>query len=311
MNKFMQLKKDYYGTKILSVSSVRLFSQNPARALDDWNGTYAWFGDKSALNFGNYVHSGVQDALENTEQHLQEFKKNTPELFTKKGDKLLAKFKMAQTCLDALLNSATFKGIQAGAKHMQLYVEKPFISQFKGVTYKGKLDAMLVDTKHKTVHCIDFKTSKTYPQSGIDWGDLIDGTHTKSCVAWHVEKMFPMQAGVYRQLLLDNGYQDYTIDYTYIVVTKESSPRIDTWHIDPEAMDEGLAIFQENLLKADTYIKGQVKAPVVYDDSAWAHRLTIAHPNQLSVSTTAEEVEEVDEITGITEKEGQQFTGVI
>lgn len=304
----MQLQTDYYGTKMLSVSSVRLFAQNPARALDDWNGTYAWFTDKTALNFGNYLHSGAQDALEGTDQHLQEFKQQTPELFTKKTNKLLAKFQMAQTCLDALLDSAVFKEIQANAKTMQLYVEKPFISQFKDIPYKGKLDAMLVDSKHKIVHCFDFKTSKTYPQNGIDWGTMLDGTRAKSCVAWHAEKMFPMQAGVYRQLLLDNGYQGYSIDYTYIVVTKESSPRIDTWNIEPQAMDEGLAIFQENLLKADAYINGQLEAPVVYDDSAWAHRLTIAEPNHLSVGATAEET---DVITGITEKEDEQFTGVI
>ena len=108
MNIKEQLDTKYYETKMLSVSSVKLFAQNPARALDDWNGVYKWFSNKQELNFGNYVHSGIQDALENTDKYLKEFINNTPDMFTKTGT-LLSKFRLADTVLNKFLSSATFK----------------------------------------------------------------------------------------------------------------------------------------------------------------------------------------------------------
>ncbi|WP_025021409.1 hypothetical protein [Ligilactobacillus equi] len=145
-------------------------------------------------------------------------------------------------------------------------------------------------------------------QNGIEWGELLDGTRSRTSVVWHVDKLFPVQAGTYRQLLQDNGYSDYEIDYTYIVATKESSPRIDVWSITDEAMDKGLDIFLENLVLANDYITGKQTAPVVYDDSPWAHKLTLKTPNKL----VAEVLEEDKEKDLNTLKEGEQlFTGVI
>ena len=52
-----QQEQDYYADHTLSVSSVRLFAQNPARALADWNGEYPWFdGDGTALELGRAFH---------------------------------------------------------------------------------------------------------------------------------------------------------------------------------------------------------------------------------------------------------------
>ena len=59
-----QQEKDYYADHTLSVSSVRLFAQNPARALADWNGEYPWFdGDGNALELGRAFHQMMEAML--------------------------------------------------------------------------------------------------------------------------------------------------------------------------------------------------------------------------------------------------------
>lgn len=282
-NVSQKLSKNYYGTKMLSVSSVRLFAQNPARALDNWNGVFDWFTDDSALLYGQYVHSGLQDFLTGSHE-LEKFRLGNPKIFKKNGD-LLAKYAQAKTVLNALIESTPLQKMakMAVSNQYKLQVETPFHSKYKSVGFKGKMDAILVDKKNKVIHAFDFKTSKNYDQSGVDWGTLFDGTRKKCSVAWHADKAFAWQAGTYRQLLRDNGYADYSIDYTYIVGTKEASPRIDVWVISPEAMDLGFQLFASNLLLADKYIKGEKIAPVIFDGSQWANQKTIKKPNILEV----------------------------
>ena len=164
---------------------------------------------------------------------------------------------------------------------------------------------MFVDDKNKNIHCIDFKTSRPYAQNGIEWGTMLDGSQKKTSVAWHVEKLFPVQAGVYRQLLQDNGYSDYKIDYTYIVMTKETSPRIDIWNITDKAMNKGLDIFFENLVLANKYITGQVVAPIIFDDSAWAHEKSLERPNVLLADLEEDDEEVLDY------QEKKLFTGIV
>ena len=301
------LENDYYGTKMLSVSSVKLFAQNPKRALDDWQGKESWFADQSALTFGNYVHSGLQDALENTNINHDKFVEKHPEMFKKDGT-LYAKFIQADVCLNAILKSSVFNGLLKASNNLKMLVEKAFASEYDGISFKGKLDVCFIDKDNKKVHCIDFKTSKAYPQNGIDWGTLIDGQRDKCSVAWHVEKLFPMQAGVYRKLLQDNGYSDFDIDYTYIVVTKEASPRIDVWNITNEAMDKGLELFLDNLVLANDYITGKQEAPIVYDDSAWAHKLTLKTPNKLVAEVMETEEEQENNLIS---NGKEMFAGVI
>ncbi|HJG66986.1 MAG TPA: PD-(D/E)XK nuclease-like domain-containing protein [Staphylococcus ureilyticus] len=304
MNIKEQLDTKYYETKMLSVSSVKLFAQNPARALDDWNGVYKWFSNKQELNFGNYVHSGIQDALEDTDKYLKEFMNETPDMFTKAGT-LLAKFRLADTVLNKFLSSATFKELLEARNIYKMFVEKPFMSEYQGIRYKGKIDLMFIDDKNKNIHCIDFKTSRPYAQNGIEWGTMLDGSQKKTSVAWHVEKLFPVQAGVYRQLLQDNGYSDYKIDYTYIVMTKETSPRIDIWNITDKAMNKGLDIFFENLVLANKYITGQAVAPIIFDDSAWAHEKSLERPNVLLADLEEDDEEVLDY------QEKKLFTGIV
>ena len=287
MENSKELEDNYYGVKMLSVSSVKKFLQNPARALDDWNGVFPWFSKSTeqALIYGNYVHSAIQDALENTDVHLKEFAEAHPSLYKKDGT-LYAKYSEADSVANIYINSKPFQDLlkYINEPNKELYVERAFQSSWKGVAYKGKLDVMIVDTKMKKVHCIDFKTSRPYTASGIDWYDTYTGERTKGQIIWDVTKLYPVQAGVYRNLLLQNGYEGYNIEYSYIVITKESTPRIDVWKISDEAMEKGFDIFKAALVDADTYINDEtVVVPVIDDDSVWAKRRTWEKPNILTV----------------------------
>ena len=63
----MELTDDnYYQTKMLSVSSVRLFAQNPARALADFTGQCPWFDNLKALPLGSAFHDMLERAIRYT-----------------------------------------------------------------------------------------------------------------------------------------------------------------------------------------------------------------------------------------------------
>ena len=80
----MSLESNYYEEKILSTSTVKHFLANPARALDDWNGVFPWFSEKTPdLYYGSYVHAKIQDDLEGTDKHLLSLEKK-PRTFSKR-----------------------------------------------------------------------------------------------------------------------------------------------------------------------------------------------------------------------------------
>lgn len=279
---FMSLETNYYEEKILSTSTVKHFLANPARALDDWNGVFPWFSEKSPeLNYGSYVHAKIQDDLEGTDKNLTKFREQTPELFKKDGKSLLAKYMQSEHNANTFLASKTFQSIKEYAKDKEMFVEKAFLGTVQGVDFKGKLDLMIVDEDKKVVTCVDFKTSKKYDPSGLDWYEDINGERKHGLVIWENSKLYPIQAGVYRELLRQNGYQDYEIKYSFDVITKEATPRIDVWKISSEAMNEGWDMFTEGLLNAHKYITGQEKPPVINDGSAWANKRTWEKPNVL------------------------------
>lgn len=300
-----QQEKDYYADHTLSVSSVRLFAQNPARALADWNGEYPWFdGDGNALELGRAFHQMMEDMLTFVKEHaddadadtlrqqaydtaekslgdeLKKDKQYQP-LLTKAGA-LRADTKRLFVWVKALwFSTAVDPLIDFAMVHdekMRLFIEKPFKSTYQDVTYKGKLDAFTLDAHKGVIDAYDYKTSKPFPISGKDWGTDVFGHRRYMPVEWTVEKLFPWQAGVYRQLLRDNGCEKYTIRYHYLVVSKQDVPRIDVFEITPESMDLGFEQFAEWLVKADRYIAGVEEAPLVMDDSNFVHEKTQKNP---------------------------------
>ena len=314
-----QSESEYYQDKTLSVSSVKLFAQNPARALADYNGTFEWFkGDNEALLIGRYFHDLMQVAVEKFmdkefvdtyyknndltwlnqakkdayEFALEFVKENSSEeyqsLIAKTGKtkgQLKAKPKEMLNWFEALWFSRPLDDIivntvlaTKGINQHDAFVEKDFKSEYKGVTYKGKLDFFTVDHDKKIIYAYDYKTSKAYDPSGIEYGTDIFGVKRKMPVEWTVEKLFPWQAGVYRQLLRDNGYADYKLVYRYLVVTKQVVPRLEVFVIDDDCMDLGFEQFATYLLKANDYINGKEVAPLIQDGSDYANQQTYQHP---------------------------------
>lgn len=275
----------YYDKKVLSVSSVRQFAQNGARALDDWKGVYPFFENNDALLVGQYFHAGIQDFLTDSDKNVALLRNTTPELFAKTGKKgLLAKYVLAEHMVEILSQSDIAVWIYKALNNPDVFdgfVEQGLDGTVDNIAIKGKPDVFVADRKEKVVYAFDFKSSAKYNNDGYDWGEDINGKRAFSSVAWHNDKLFPWQAGVYRELLRQNGYADYKIVYRYIVMTKEKEPRLDVWTITDKAMDEGFKDFRVNLTLADAYIKGELEAPVVKDGSAWFNRRTQKTGNSL------------------------------
>lgn len=320
----MTLTKDnYYETKMLSVSIVRQFAQNPKRALDSYNGKFPFFDEKTtALPLGTAFHDMLENAInlakdkefidslpkDDTDWILNglslieqkaidiifEQMQNEPKynnIRTKKG-LLTADAKRVPEWFKLLWNSEPMKNIALKAilstnnNAISVHTEMPFVSTYHGtfdeIKYKGRIDLYIVDKKKKIIDAYDYKTSKPFDPSGIDWGTDIDGNHTRMPVEWTVEKLFPWQAGVYRHLLQDNGYQDYTVKYHYLVITKEKTPRLTIFNISSESMDEGYSQFCDWLVKANEYIKGNIEAPLIQDGSQYANQQTHSSPIEIT-----------------------------
>lgn len=304
---------EYYQEKTLSVSSVRHFAENPARALDDWNGIIPWFNNQDALIFGNIVHSSLEDFLV-PEAHAYE---NIVEEWASEGIKLTKKDgELYQKYADAKYMASVFKNTDImkfikdhmnGLDGWHGVVERGYHGVLDGVTFKGKPDVFLVNDEKKEIIMFDYKTSKPYPISGRDWGEVLvkdengDGYHKErqfGSVVWFTKNLYPWQAGVYRELLRQNGYEDYHIAYRYIIATKEKEPRIDIWTMPDLVMDQGLAHFKTHLLRAHDFINGVREAPVVLDGSAWANKKTQSKPIQQTAEPEAYEVPEGEALTG-------------
>lgn len=321
----MELTDDnYYQTKMLSVSSVRLFAQNPARALADFTGQCPWFDNLKALPLGSAFHDMLERAIrytcnkENVEQTFNEVKDdNWPEILAKRAEEYAADKVEREMCTsddykdirkkngeltaeaskvsiwfhimwnsDVMQDAAVRAMLSTKDDNIEVIPEKPFIGSYKSegqeIRYKGKPDLFIVDHEAKQIDAFDYKTSHPFDPSGMDWGDDIQGNHRYMPIEWMAEKLFPWQAGVYRQLLWDNGYKDYQIRYRYLVITKEKTPRLNVFTISDESMDEGYSQFCDWLVRAHGYIIGDLEAPLIQDGSKYANMQTYKHPLQFT-----------------------------
>lgn len=281
---------DYYADKKLSFSTVRQFAQNPQRALDAWQDIMPWFTDDSALLYGSYVHARIQDALENRTDnaHLNALKHNEPALFKKDGN-LYAKYEQADAVASIILSSDLVQWVQSRysePENFDIIVEQGLTGELDGVPFKGKPDVVVVDKAHKRVFVFDFKTSKAYPANGMDWISTFDGQRVYDSVALDSAKLFAWQAGIYIELLKQNGYADYEFQSRYIVATKQDVPRLDVWTIAKDDWEAGLDYVKTFTRMATRYINGDLTAPVVADSSPWYNLRTHGAGNRLTMSGT-------------------------
>ena len=281
---------DYYADKKLSFSTVRQFAQNPQRALDAWNGVMPWFTDDSALLYGSYVHARLQDALENRTDnaHLNALKDAEPALFKKDGN-LYAKYEQADTVASVILASDLVQWVRskyAEPDQFDILVEQGLSGEIEGIPFKGKPDVVVVDKLNKRVFVFDFKTSKLYPANGMDWISTFDNQRVYDSVALDSAKLFAWQAGVYIELLKQNGYADYEFQSRYIVATKQDVPRLDVWTISKDDWESGLDYVKTFTRMAQRYIDGELTAPVIADSSPWYNLRTHGSGNRLTMTSS-------------------------
>lgn len=313
--------KNYYQTKILSVSSVKLFAQNPARALADFTGQFPWSDDLIITPLKSAFHDMLTRAVEYTcnKKIIANASKNltddswiqkTLDLAEKRASKsvitemlkadkylhlrstngnLISIAEKIPIWFHILWNSDVMKnvGIQAmmstQTEDVDIVIEKPFVGIYKldnqNIKYKGKPNLFIVNHKQKSLDVFNYKISLPFDPSGYDWGNDITGKRQYMPIEWTAEKLFPWQAGVYRQLLWDNGYKDYQIRYRFLVITKEKTPRLNVFTISKESMDEGYSQFKYYLILAHGYVSGELKdPPLIQDGSKFANMQSYKHP---------------------------------
>lgn len=318
----MQLtSENYYQTKLLSVSSVKLFAQNPARALADFTGQYSWSNDPITFPLNLAFHDMLERAskytcnkkiIENASKNLNDDSwiqrtldlaeknasksvikemlkaKKYSELHTAKGN-LISKAEKVPIWFHILWNSDIMKNVSIQSmlsthnKDVDVIIEKPFVGVYKSdnqeIKYKGKPNLFIVNHKQKSIDAFDYQLSSSFDSSGYDWGKDVTGKRQYMPIEWTTEKLFPWKAGVYRQLLLDNGYKDYQIRYRFLVITKEETPRLNVFTISKESMDEGYSQFKYYLILAHGYVSGELKdPPLIQDGSKFANMQSYKHP---------------------------------
>ncbi|WP_316250819.1 MULTISPECIES: PD-(D/E)XK nuclease-like domain-containing protein [Bacillus subtilis group] len=124
-------KENYYSNEIdkhyMSNSQYKKFLICEAATMAEINGE--WMPSTSeALLFGQYVHAWLEG-----EQAFNEFKKNTPSLFTQKGH-LYKQYQLADLMIESIQNDDLCMFALQGEKEVIITAE------LFGVPWKGKLD---------------------------------------------------------------------------------------------------------------------------------------------------------------------------
>lgn len=124
-------KENYYSNEIdrvyMSNSQYKSFLECEAATMSKLNGE--WQPPSSeALLFGQYVHAWLEG-----EQAFDEFKMNTPALFTQKGQ-LYKQYQLADLMIEAIQNDDLCMFVLQGDKEVII------TGELFGVPWKGKLD---------------------------------------------------------------------------------------------------------------------------------------------------------------------------
>ncbi|MDA1478110.1 PD-(D/E)XK nuclease-like domain-containing protein [Bacillus sp. CLL-3-40] len=128
----------------MSNSQYKNFLKCEAATMAEINGE--WNPPTSeALLFGQYVHAWLEG-----EQAFDEFKKNTPSLFTQKGQ-LYKQYQLADLMIESMHNDDLCMFVLSGEKEVMITAE------LFGVPWKGKIDVYNPDGGHFA----DLKTARS------------------------------------------------------------------------------------------------------------------------------------------------------
>lgn len=199
----MNLNEDNYysleaNLEYWSVSQYKSFKSCESAAMAELKGEYARPMTR-ALLVGLFVDSYFEGTLD-------KFKKDHPEVFTKKAV-LKAEFKRANEIIAAIKRSDKFMAYMSGEK------QRIFTHELFGVPWKIKVDSFIQD---KAI--VDLKTvAKT------DW-----------IYKWRYE----LQGAVYQVVVNGNGFGN--LPFYLAIASKENPPDLDIRHVPQEILDTSL-----------------------------------------------------------------------
>lgn len=185
-----------------------------------------------AMLIGSYVDSYFEGTLE-------QFKANTPELFTLKGD-LRAEFKNAEEIIKAGESDPLFYKFVKGEGESQMIVN----GEIGDIKWKGKLDRI-----HKNKAIVDLKVVASIR-------DKIWSESQKQKINFIDAYGYVDQAAVYRELYFQMTGEK--LPFFIAALTKEDPSDKEIIHIPDEFMDNALLLIQEKVIYVSKIKSGEL-----------------------------------------------------
>ena len=227
----MKLTADNYysreaNVKYMSVSQFKAFQKCPACAMAEINGEYEQERTK-ALLVGSYIDAYFEGTLE-------KFSKETPEIFTQKGQ-LRAEFLQANEIIDRISRDKLFVSYMSGMK------QEIMTGEICGVPVKIKIDSLHPDK------IVDLKIMSSFDNVYCpDRGSL----------PWFVAWGYDLQGAVYQEVVRQNS--GVTMPVYLAAATKEKVTDIDIVHLSERDLDVALSQFKADVERFNAMKKGVI-----------------------------------------------------
>lgn len=226
-------EKNYFSPenklKYMGSSQFKSFMSCEAAALAEIRGEYHE-PESDALLIGSYVDSYYSGTLE-------EFKAETPQIFTQKGE-LKAQYRHADEIIRRAERDRLFSQYMSGEKQVI------FTGKIAGVPYKIKVDSFHPDRCIVDLKCIkDFEsvwnTEKRIRQNFIDyWG-------------------YTYQGAIYQEIVRQNT--DKVLPFYIAAVTKEKEPNINVFWLPDEILSDKLETVKQLSPRFEKIKRGELK----------------------------------------------------
>lgn len=216
----------------MSNSQFKEFEECEAKAMAKLNGAYIAPSNEAFL-FGSYVHAYVEGTLD-------DFKQNTPELFTAKGT-LYAKYEQADAMIQTLDADPFIQFVLQGQKEVIMTAE------LFGAPWKIKVDVYNPERKR----IIDLKTVKDI--RGKHW-DKEYGAYV-SFIEFY---KYIRQMAIYAEIERIYTKSDIWIEPLIVAVSKEDVPDKEIIGFDPKRLQIELDEVEQKMEHVLAVKKGEI-----------------------------------------------------
>lgn len=243
----MQLNEDNYysseaNNEYMSVSQLKSFIGVPAfmgcesRALAELSGEYV--KEKTdALLVGSYVDI----ALTGTEEEMEQFKKDNPQIFSSRGEtkgQLLAKYQNANKMIERVKQDELFMKTLSG-KHQVIMTGTIY-----DVPFKIKIDSLLDNA------IVDLKTCESITKAYYD-------AELGQRVSFIPYMNYILQGAIYQEIVRQNTGK--TLPFFLSCVSKEKETDIEVIQIDNETLHDELVRIEPYVRHVQMLKDGEVE----------------------------------------------------